>query len=429
MIQTATVNKIDCAFVQEIYEFLQNRKFALDVCTDDAAAAFLLSLKAHSTCLTYEDECAIESTPIKDYTVDCSASAYTPCATVGSVSITPSTSTCTYNTALQNPSNGTGYPYVDLQNNQIFHKGQINLHVTSSCGDYDSSTLVETGTVLIGATPVTSTDYDFAVTASHDLDNVTTLTNSYIKTIRLYRTDSSGALVNTAFDVDVSPTTSPFLSCGSCTTVNPAHLYFGHANYTTALQTTIENAVRVMSGDSANISVVVRTLGTTGYSIVTRTKHNPSGTHFGIKHTDARLVWRFTPLAIDVAQTTISKTWNNAAIYYTTTINDLCSPLVLTMPTRYYGLSVNWTTTDFNKITLNSPYSTQYSILSNPHSVSCSLYSAVATVTPTPASVRWSDADDNTVSVSNSMNALSTGTYTFTATFDDGCTATGTTTF
>jgi hypothetical protein len=422
MIAPAVVTKVDCKFVYEVYQYLYNRRFSLQACTDEALAAFLLHLRAHSDCLTYEDECQIASLDITDYSVDCSTATSSPCSTVGSVTLTESTTPCVYSTAIQNPLNLTGFPYVDLQNDEVFHKGQLNLHVTSSCGDYDETFPVETGTVLIGSSTTTSTDYDFAITARHELGNVTSLNTSYIKTIRLYQTDSTGNLVPSPIDIDVSPTTSPYLSCGSCTPVTASHLYFSHADFKTALDTVIHNAVGVLCGDSDAISLKVDTLNTTGYSVITRTKHNPAGVHFGIKHNDARLVWRNGLIGSDVVQTTINKTFQNAAIYYTNTINDFCSPLTLTMPNRFYGLWVNWGATDFHKITLGSPYSTQYGILSSPHSVTCTLYTATATVDPTPASQSWTDDMDIEVSTDLSYSTFEGGTFNFSAVFEDGCT-------
>lgn len=423
MLATATVTKIDCNFVHKVYKYLYNRRYSLETCIDEAVDAFLLHLRAHNDCLTYEDECELDSLALTDYSLDCDTSVTATCSTVGDIDVTVTTPACIYSTAIQNPANGTGYPYVDLQNDNVYHKGKTTLHVTSSCGDYDNVIPVETGTVLIGSSTTTSTDYDFAIHARHDIDNVTNLTSSYIKSLRLYHTDSSGALVNMFTDIDLDPTTTPYLSCSGCTTVTAADLYFGAANYTTALYNLVRNAVKVLSGDANNISLLVQPINATGYSLITRSKHNPASTFYGIKHTDARLVWRNedanTPT--NVTQTSIGKTWNNAAIYYTTTINDLCSPLTLTMPNRFYGLSVNWNNTDFNVITLNSPYSTKYSILNSPSSVSCPQFKAVATITPTPASIVWKDASLVTVSTTDTLTTFDAGTYTVTATFEDGC--------
>ena len=431
MLATATVTKIDCNFVHEVYQYLYNRRYSLEICPDAAIAAFLLHLRAHNDCLTFEDECDLESLSLTDYSLDCNTSATAACGTVGTITITTSNPACVYSTAIENPSNGTGYPYVDLQNDNVYHKGRTTLHVTSSCGDYNNIIPVETGTVLIGASTTTSTDYDFAIHARHDVDNVTSLTNSYIKSLRLYHTDSSGALVNTSTDVDLDPNTTPYLSCAGCTTVTASDLYFGAANYTTALYNLIRNAVRVLSGDANNISVLVQPINATGYSVITRSKHNPASTFYGVKHTDAKLIWRNddanTPT--NVTQTTIGKTWNNAAIYYTTTINDLCSPLTLTMPNRFYGLSVNWNGTDFNVITLNSPYSTKYSILNDPHTVTCPQFQATAVVSPTPVSIVWKDASLVTVSTTDTLTTFEPGTYTVTATFADGCSVSDSVTF
>lgn len=421
MLQTADVIKIECAFVQSIFDYLYRRQYTTDLCLDEVKSAYILMLKAHNTCLTYEQECEVLDAEVTDYTVDCGDGATTPCATVGTIEVTSSRKDCTYTAALRNPVNNTGYPYVDLQNNQVYHKGKMNIVVTSPCGNYSTTLQAQTGTILIG-TPTTSDVYDFSVFASYILDNVTTLNTYYISSIRLYATDNSGNVINSAVDIDISPLTSPYLSCPSCTTVNPAHLYFGHANYTTALKNVIDNAIKILSGSTSTASIDVYNVNTTGYEIRSRIKHNPSGVFFGIKHTDPQIIYTNGTTIVKSSQAT--KSWVNAGMYYTSTINDLCSPFTVTLPNRFYPLSVNWSNTDFNKITLNSPYSTQFSIMSNPTYITCPRFSAQANITPTPVSIVWKDASNNTVSTSTSMNTSDTGAYTVTATFADGCVTT-----
>lgn len=418
MLQTADVIKIECAFVKSVYDYIYHRQYTTDLCLDKVKSAYLLMLKAHNTCLTYEQECEVIETEVTDYTLDCTTSITTPCSTVGEITVSSSRKDCTYTAALRNPVNNTGFPYVDLQDNEVYHKGKMNIVITSPCSSYSTTLQAETGTILIGS-PVTSDIYDFSVFASYIIDNVTSLSTYYISSIRLYATDSSGNVINSAIDIDISPTTSPYLSCPSCTTVTPSHLYFGHANYTTALKNVIDNAIRVISGSPSNASIEVTNVNTTGYEIRSRIKHNPSGVFYGIKHTDPQIIYTNGTTIVKSNQAT--KSWVNAGMYYTSILNGLCSPFTVTLPNRFYPLSVNWSNTDFNKITLNSPYSTQYTIMSNPTYITCPRYSASATITPTASSIVWKNDSDVTISTTDSMNTFSTGDYSITATFHDGC--------
>lgn len=76
-----------------------------------------------------------------------------------------------------------------------------------------------------------------------------TYQNSYIKLVRLSQTETNGTDLGNFIVVDVSPISSPYLSCVGCTTVTASNLYFGHANWKTAIETVLKNAILTLGGD------------------------------------------------------------------------------------------------------------------------------------------------------------------------------------
>lgn len=109
----------------------------------------------------------------------------------------------------------------------------------------------------------------------------TSYPNSYYTSIHLGKTESNGDYIGSFDVINVDPATSPYLTCPGCTTVNPTHLVFGHANFATALETVIANAVLTISGDVDLVDFSV--LKSFQIYLSTKIKHNPSGIYHGFK--------------------------------------------------------------------------------------------------------------------------------------------------
>lgn len=106
------------------------------------------------------------------------------------------------------------------------------------------------------------------------------------------KTTSAGIDAGDFEIIDTDPSTSPYLSCVGCTTVNPLHLVFGHSNWPTAFSTLLKNAVLTLSGDADYIEPYMIKAGNSGTTspagagkvyVNTLIRHEPATTHYGFK--------------------------------------------------------------------------------------------------------------------------------------------------
>lgn len=248
MIPTAIANKIRCDFVNKIYEYLLCRTYSIDCCLDDAKLAYLRAKLAYFTdCdLTHEQECALTSLKLTDYYEDCSVSPEpTPCSAQGSVSLSfQSTASATYNVYLRNNSSNTAYAYFPLLSDTIYQPARIYALYT------DSPTINLTAGIFSVPAPYTLVDSELITSGSQLVGGVTLVTldalnvfgttsiqipgahlvTGYIRELKLHYTTSAGTYIGDNVSIDISPATSPYLSCPGCTTVTGTDLYFTSAN-------------------------------------------------------------------------------------------------------------------------------------------------------------------------------------------------------
>jgi hypothetical protein len=207
MLQAADVLKIKCKFVEQMLKFLNKRKYELDACYCDVlpyfADAQLASTFYVAECLDHEDECRLQK-KANDYSGQPELNPdITECAAQGTIALAKVVATCTPSVVVKNIS-GQSFPRIVLYNNSLYHDAFINIEVTDCLTSTPQIEEIRCG--CVGTPEVCNDDHRVSAFMRFILNNANTAyPGGYINTLRLYQTDSSGVLVNTPIDLDVSP--------------------------------------------------------------------------------------------------------------------------------------------------------------------------------------------------------------------------------
>lgn len=210
-----------------------------------------------SDCLSHEDECDLttKANTYAEVTSSCVDETIL-CANQVSISISSNALTCTASAETNSQLCNCKYPAAYLTNNSEYVNARINVKTTFSghCSKIPTieTTEVEGGcTLLAGCSNANKSYYSFgfnsnsfgsAITGSH-----------YITSMRVYTTDSTG-VISTMYNLNLNPSTSPYLAdhptnCNGCSTVLSAELLFGHANFSDAFATLMDNVSIALFGD------------------------------------------------------------------------------------------------------------------------------------------------------------------------------------
>lgn len=231
MLQNATVNKLRCAFVQATYDYFYCQTYSLDCCLDEAKDLYLKYKLTQLPCeLTPDQECMLEATDVTDYTLDCQAYSPTvPCSEQLIVTSEVLTTSANFFVHLLNNFNGTAYSYYPVVSDSIAQPNSVWTILT------DSPTATANGTIQVPSGYTIFDSYQLELPEAFPYFQIVLQLDpsvhnaSYIKNIRLEKTDNTGMPIGFSI-FDISPVSSPYLSCAGCTTITASHLYFSNAN-------------------------------------------------------------------------------------------------------------------------------------------------------------------------------------------------------
>jgi len=213
MLDLAHVNKLRCNFVNDVVEYFKCKKYSLSCCIDTATESFVnFKLASNYECpIKIEQECRLVNIESTAEVVECNSQSFV-CSLQASVKISSEVEEITYTTTVENKSNQSSFPVVEIGNG-LYPKASVNIVTRDNYGNVFDTHTVTSGTLKVGGFPSTSTDYDLGGSIILKTGNgLSGIAGAYIQTVRLYRTDSNGVFNNNQWvDIDVSPT-SPYLT-------------------------------------------------------------------------------------------------------------------------------------------------------------------------------------------------------------------------
>jgi hypothetical protein len=307
----------------------------------------------------------------------------------------------------------------------VYQPAGIDFVTRDSLGNVIDTHRVWAGDIKTGGVVTSDDSYKLGAYTLIKKENITNIADSYLTSIRLERTDSSGNYGGTYLDFNVSPLSSPYLA--SPVAVTPADLYFTSPNFPTAIAQVIKNGVFAITGDVDDVNVVAQFAGNNGFKVKTRIEHGPqdiwwgipkSGELFRIYNGDTELTTiHYGPVTGSVE----SHTGNFYATYdLTLPTGDVETLEILNTPIT---MSPNASSTFYNLV-FSSIFTQQpLSIFGQAVTEDTTVYlNAVVTTTQTYTSEWRNPSNVLVASTDNVMlhNPVS-GTYTFTATLASGC--------
>lgn len=192
MVQIADVNKLKCKFVREWAKYLHNRKYDITYCFEKTYEYFK-DFKLATTlidCLEYEDECALSYDASLLPNEPDNNSVSINCAEQATITTTVTSESCTYTPSAS--IDGQAKMKYTLVNNSTSQHREVNLYVTSSCGN----------NVVLDET---YSDNNAAYQTGHSITGAKNMINGYLFVLVLYKTDINGDLTDSAIFIDTSP--------------------------------------------------------------------------------------------------------------------------------------------------------------------------------------------------------------------------------
>lgn len=429
----AVADVIKCNFVNEVYKYFKCVKYSITCCLDDTKWAYMnYKLSIFEGCdVPHEEQCRLSELDLTDYTMVCDLpTTNLDCSSQLSIALSKTTNTCNVTSVLSNPVDGSQFPRIYLQDDELYATAEIDLVTTAPTCGYSSTYRVVSGSYIDGATTYTNDDYNPHAKIEIQLDNVTSSPAGYIDTVYIFKTLAPGTIDPFAIEVDTNPTTSPYLSCAGCVTVSAGDLYFGNPNFTVALQNVLRNAALTLFGDDELGLFEVNNLGTTGYLISSRVKHNPTGLWIGLKTYNSRVL--YTTNGVSFMLSDLGNT--GVAVVSTPSIVDRvltglpCGSSTVRVQTINPTMQVVSGSTNFNKITLANDNSSTAATIASGGNFSCTNYTLSAvTIAGAPISTKvWRDPGSTIIGTGNSVTVTASGNYTFQVTLTNGCTDTET---
>ena len=420
MLQTADVLNLKCKFVSSVIESINSAKSVLrqnlnKVISD--YSDFMLSFYLKD-CLTYDHECKLLDQRFSSLP-DCSTTV-TPCGDQDTLVLTSNSYPCIVFFQTKNLYDTSRYPTLSLISNSILQTAQIGVTtpiLSNSCNALVTNYVVDAGC----QTGTCSDTFLTKVGINSFLQNVASLPDSYVTTMRLYTTDATGANP-IPLNVDLRPSNlSTWTACGGCLPITASDLEFDSGNFEFAFDNLLENVSRTLYGANYSSFVIQSIPAFNGFRIASDVKHNPSSRYIGINKSDYNITYYNSLLSseVSVTDTTISQ----QATYFDEdiTISTPCGDVDRTISSGTTGFTfpLNSTTTNFNFIGLASPNSTTPFIQQG--YVQCANILLTATFTNTAASMEWKNEADEVLSTTYTIVVTEEGVYTFTLTTDKGC--------
>lgn len=423
MISNAQLAQLATKFVTDVIKYKKNKKYLVNLCEETLYESYFNYLLSLSDCLTLEDECKLKL--IADNLDFNDEEVSIPCADQLPITINYSGSTCVNSIVVKNPYNNAPYPVYSLVDNSIYHNSSVLIANVGVCSP--SSVSVNGGCnvftcadALKGAASYVTTNY-----------NVTLPTNGYISEMLVYETDATGLLINIPITLNLNPASSPYYSGAGLTTLTSSDVLFSNINWANNMLTLMNNVsisrYGVTGKHKMTFSKVMSGSTFVRINVNTTILNNPSGNLFGINRVNGYVkvdsATLFSPITLS-DHGTIGVTGTN--FYYNTPVSTSCGNLTPVLD-GISRMKVNGGLSNFNKLVLVDQYGEIPLLLSGTLTNSCSTQTLTAVYLPTNViGVSWKNPANAEISTSATCSVGADGTYTFTATLQNGCVVTKT---
>jgi len=265
MMLLADVTKIKCKFVQEIVNFLNKRKYAVDPCIKCKYTYYADLLKVlyggeegegtyANSCLDHDIECDL-TTKASKYSEQVTCLSGEQCASQVSITLAQATKSCIGLAETENSLCNCKYPTMELTNNSTLVNANIDI-VTTFSGSCSNPPTIDTNNIQggcdsSGCNSDNLSYYSFGFNS--DSTNIVTAT-SFITKMRVYLSDSGGNLT-TMKDLILTPGANDYqvddpVLCNGCASILDSELQFGDPNFTTAFNTLMDNISLALFGVS-----------------------------------------------------------------------------------------------------------------------------------------------------------------------------------
>lgn len=363
--------------------------------------------------MEYEDECQLTSIAnlLPDEPVIPSTTIH--CNTQANLELFATPYPCTYIPSAS--IDGQARLKFTLVSNSILHTRSVNLYVTSNCYGIPVTTLEETfsdnityyqtGHSIVGA------------------KNMTKGSGGYIEKLVLYKTDSTGTLVDSAISIVTTPFLTPYLT-GPAGTVNQADLYFPASAFETAFTMLLQNAIGTLYGSTSIISPNISFDSSGNLFLYTKAKHNPSGEWVGINTSNGKhSITYYNGLTTIEVTNTVSTNTNASTFNYPWLFTSPCSASNPATVHSNGQLMFVPATVNFNNVTFTGSNYSSHPIYTTAATENCTIYSLVAdpNTTGTIVSTTWYNAADEVVDTTVSYETVDLETYTFELVLSTGC--------
>jgi len=456
----ADVTKIKCKFVQEIINFLNKRKYAVDPCVKCKYTYYADALKllyppytepiegsGVFECLDHETECDL-TTKASKYPEQASCLTNEECLDQVTITLAQAVRTCSSLAETINSQCSCKFPRMYTTNNSTLVNGTIDIKTTFS-GTCSNPATTSSESVIGGCNSAdgciddNQSYYSFGFNSNST--SVVTDT-SFLTRMRVYLTDGAGA-ITTMKDLLLTPGANDYQAddpvlCPGCTAIPDAELVFGHANFEDAFSTLMDNVSLALFGVTGLHNMYAWWNGT-HYRIRCKAVHNPTGTHlFGLNRNDAT-IYVSTPSGTYSQGINAFGDFDAAPyyppvrFYYEASLIEApggglynCADIESTIGDQVAYPNYNTLLSNMNKIVLttslgNSSYPIE---VTDGISGTCEsvILSASYTTDKEVDSVEWQDPSSIQISTSTLASATVNGTYTFYLYLANGCTITET---
>lgn len=435
----ADVDALRCAFVHSIYTYTKCKKYSISCSLDEAIEDYLNYELANVDCaLSEDDTCRLKNAVEPSLIVDCTIN--TPCYAQAAITIKDiSGGPLLYTPTIIDETFDTSAPVfsargnLNLIPNSIFQEASLEVGIIDQNFDIIDTATFTTGKAKVGASVVTSDIYKPYV-STHMAFTTGNSATGYIKTIRIYYTNTIGQFVNNQYwDIDVSPLTSPYLACGTCTVVNPAHLYLNNNSglWSTAMRNVVHNAVRVLTG-AVNIEFTCYKEDVAPFRsyYYTSLKHLPTSTYAALRPKDFLLFYTNGVQNFKGSSSIVGPAyWPSGSpnLYGKADFVLSCATKTIEVPNVMMGFDgpgiLDQVNSEFNEIKLLSNKTFLPATIADQTTLDCTTSSYVATVSSNEVvtGVQWLNSSYTLLATGYSFSPPAAGDYIARVTLASGC--------
>lgn len=428
---TADVIKLACAFVEDVISYIKGTRYLADPCLDSVSESFSRYKQATTLveCLTHEDECDIlgyVTNPLP----------YVPpvvldCNTQITIELSQTSTSCSY---WAQPRSVIGaldaFPVIILEDDTIHQPAFIKMELKTDCGTITGSQILESGCNGNDTGPLNCSDVNYKGRFILDFSfpDIPANLDGYIKTLRVYETDSLGVLNPIPIDLNIAPSNiAAWLSCPLCSGINVANLVFGSPLFDTTFKALMDNVSYTLYGALKHEISSIKFNGSwPNLRFITSIKHNPLSEWMGFNKDDF-----YFEYVNDAGDTVIVDQYNfSYSSNFTTLVADYSIATPCGNTTGRYKLysannnNVSIAATNFNFLKLFNFKLDKAGEIVNQVQVACTktTLTAVLTVLSTLDNFQWRDPLGAVITTTLlSIEIEDPGIYTFEAILENGC--------